>query len=92
VVLTAMLFSTGFSSLVTVGAASAARTAATSGLPDLSGVFNLTLNPAGLLFAIVFGYAPTLLQARLDPLVESYKTAIKSTEPAQNSAGGGTGG
>jgi hypothetical protein len=83
VLLTAMLFSTAFSSLVTV---SAARTNPGGSLPNLADVFNLTANPAGLLFAIVFGYAPTLFQARLDSLVESYKTAIRSAEPAQDRA------
>jgi len=89
VVLTAMLFSTGFSSLVSV---SAARVNPPGSLPSLSDMFNLTTYPAALLFAIVFGYAPTLLQARLDPLVQSYKQAIKSTEPASDNAAAGSGG
>jgi hypothetical protein len=81
VVLTALLASTSFTSLITVNAG---RASPGGSLPSLLDVVSLTANPAGILFAIVFGYAPTLLQARLDSLVESYKSAIKSTEPAQD--------
>jgi hypothetical protein len=84
VLLTAMLFSMGFSSLVT---ASVARVNSPGSLPNLTEVFSLTTNRAGLLFAILFGYAPTLLQTRLDSLVESYKLAIKSTDPALDQVG-----
>ena len=77
VVLTIMLAATSFSSRVASGSRQAG-----GGLPLLAEVLNLGTNPVGLVFAIVFGYAPNLLLARLDSLVASYKSAIKSTEPA----------
>jgi hypothetical protein len=76
VVLTIMLTATSFTSL-TAGSDSLAVK-----LPSLADALNLGARPAGLAFAIVFGYAPNLLLARLDSLVATYKGAIKSTEPA----------
>lgn len=78
VVLTIMLAATSFSSLIVASGSHLAG----GGLPSLGEVLNMGTNPAGLVFAIVFGYAPNLLLARLDSLVATYKTAIKSTEPA----------
>jgi hypothetical protein len=76
-VLTIMLAATTFTPLITASASHM-----TGPLPSLGEALNLGANPAGLVFAILFGYAPNLLLARLDSLVATYKTAIKSTEQA----------
>jgi hypothetical protein len=78
VFLTALVFSSGFSSLLQPETASAAR--ATARLPQLVEIFNLTTNPAGLLFAVLFGFAPVLLLSSLQDLGSKYKKAIGSTE------------
>ena len=77
VVLSAILFSTSFTSLV---AASAARVSQPTQLPGLDMIFNLATNPAGIVFAAVFGFSPALLVSRIDNLVATYKSAITSTE------------
>lgn len=84
VFLSAILFSTSFTSLV---AASAARVHESTQLPGLNLIFDLATNPAGIVFAAVFGFSPALLFSRLDNLVATYKSAIKSTETS--GAGGG---
>ena len=56
--LTIVLVATSFSSLIVE---SGSRT--TGGLPPLADVLNLASSPAGLAFAILFGYAPNLLLA-----------------------------
>jgi len=76
VLLTTILFNQSLTSLLELAES-------TSPLPILSMVFDLSKSSVGIIVAILFGYAPTLFQARLDALVESYKTAITSTESAQ---------
>jgi hypothetical protein len=79
VFLTALLFSSGATSLLQPGgSASAARAAAA--LPELPSIFSLTLNPAGLLFALVFGFTPALLLSSLQDVAGKYKLAISNTE------------
>jgi hypothetical protein len=78
VFLTALVFSSGFSSLLQPETASAAR--ATARLPQLVEIFDLKTNPAGLLFAVLFGFAPVLLLSSLQDLGSRYKKAIGSTE------------
>ena len=83
VVVTATLFNTSFGSLVQ--AASGARAAGP--IPSLFDVFDLDRNRASIIFAIVFGYVPTLLITRLDTLVSTYKSAINSTESGMAQGG-----
>jgi hypothetical protein len=68
---------TSFSSLVQ---ARAARIIEPTQLPSLNLIFDLAKNPAGIVFAAVFGFSPALLVSRIDSLVATYKSAIKSTE------------
>ena len=84
VVLSAILFSTSFTSLV---AASAARVSQPTQLPGLDMIFNLATNPAGIVFAAVFGFSPALLVSRIDNLAATYKSAIKSTETMSREGG-----
>jgi hypothetical protein len=51
--------------------------------PQLSAIFDLTSNQVGLLVAAVFGLTPNLLILRLQKQAESYKTDLKSSEPAE---------
>ena len=78
VYLSAVVFSSGFGALLQPGTASAARGGA--GLPALSEIFDLGANRAGLLFALLFGFAPVLLINSLSDLASTYKNAISSTE------------
>jgi hypothetical protein len=80
VLLSSLLFSQGASSLFQAGS----QGGSTASLPGISDVFNLSKNHAGIVFAMLFGYSPTLLTTRLDSLAKSYKAAIKSTEPGQH--------
>jgi hypothetical protein len=80
VLLSALLFSDAASALLEP-VTGAARSVGS--WPALAQVFDLSGNRPGIMFAILFGWAPTLLQARLDRLSDSYKDAIKSTELGQ---------
>jgi hypothetical protein len=73
---TAVLSDTSVGTLIQ--AASASRTGAS--LPSLPAIFDLDRNRGGIIFAILFGYAPNLFTGRLDSLVTAYKTAISSTD------------
>jgi hypothetical protein len=84
VFLTALLFSSGATSLLQPGgSASAARAAAA--LPALPSIFSLTSNPAGLLFALLFGFTPALLLSTLQDVAGKYKLAISNTELSTSS-------
>lgn len=52
------------------------RGQASVGLPALSAVFDLDANRAGLLFALLFGFAPVLPINSLSDLASMYKSAI----------------
>jgi hypothetical protein len=54
--------------------------------PRLEDVFSLSKNPLGLVWAAVFGLAPTLLITRLQRQVEEYKSDLKSSEAAESSS------
>jgi hypothetical protein len=56
-------------------------------LPALPDVFNITNNPAGLVFAALFGIAPGLLLVRLRDLASTYEAAIRSTQPSDRTEG-----
>ncbi len=53
------------------------------GLPPLTDVFSLAVNPEGILFAALFGVAPGVLLARLHDLAKTYEQAILSTQETE---------
>ncbi len=80
VFLSGLVFSPAFSSLLQPHMASSVGRTVAAQLPPLAEIFNVDTNPAGLLFALVFGFAPVLLIASLQDLGDKYKKAIASTE------------
>ena len=60
-------------------------TDASTQLPTLTEIFDLSSNQAGLVISAVFGLAPSLLISRLHGQVEQYKTDLRSSEAAQRS-------
>jgi hypothetical protein len=76
VLLTSVLANASVGDLIQAAQAIAGK----SRLPVLESIFDLNGNRAGVVFAILFGYAPNLFTGRLDGLVTAYKTAISTTE------------
>lgn len=92
---------TGLTSTESLAAAAATETAlpnqaATTGisppkeLPSLEEIFNLRLNPFGLIVAATFGLAPALLIGALQKQIEDYKRDIRSTNSSDGPSGQST--
>jgi hypothetical protein len=54
--------------------------------PALADIFDLSLNPAGLLIAAVFGLTPKLVLDKLESQGEKYKTDLQASGVTDNTA------